>query len=154
MAKWLVLILGLGFMLPADAQFNWGQPNKNDSSKNRAPNPAARFSDTVLIKEESLPDLPRFSGQVAFLNGYTQETERWKTLSMTYHCKEQPDKVYEWYKQAVENYGWKIAKAKSSMITGNKGSNHCAILVRPAKFPGFNTQLTLAVTTYYKEKGR
>lgn len=111
---------------------------------------APRLPEKDMTNPEPLPGVPPYSGQCKFQSGHTYETPMGTTYREYWNAREDRQHVLEWYKGALQSYGYKIVSSSVCNITASKGYD----IVEVAAFnqphdSAYRSQIT--IQSYHKK---
>ncbi len=85
----------------------------------------------ALTSKVDLPDLPDFTGQVKLERGllYPANEQVEQTYAFIYQAKEDPTRIIDWYRTALNMYKWDLDGSTSKAILGtnSRTGNSCSI---------------------------
>lgn len=114
-----------------------------------APAHTATMPGTKLAAPVALPDIPEFTGQRKFQSGTVFDKDTGVSCSECWLVNEEHSRVKDWYKQALQNYGWTITHETPMLVCAQKNSNSCTISVFGLAAKTLSTQLSIG---YYASK--
>jgi hypothetical protein len=85
----------------------------------------------ALTSKVDLPDLPDFTGQVKLERGlsYPANDQVEQTYAFIYQAKDDPARIIDWYRTALNMYKWDLDGSTSKAILGTnpRTGNSCSI---------------------------
>lgn len=107
------------------------------------------FKRDVLSREPELPNLPHYSGQAKFIACTVMPGSRGgATYALSYSCKDAPDQILQWWKQALAGDKWSIGNVRGdTFLTATKQGNFLNVVIsRPTK-PGSKCDMNILYRT-------
>lgn len=109
-------------------------------TQKNAPKPTKRVSgiqynqpnDWVIepLKDKvDLPNLPSFTGHAKFVTGSIHPSDKGSSYVQVFVAKEDRKLVFDWYKNTLSMYKWKITFADGQFITAELKNARCAVAV-------------------------
>ena len=85
----------------------------------------------TLASKVDLPDLPDFTGQVKLERGllYPTNDQVEQTYAFIYQAKDEPSRIIDWYRTALNMYKWDLDGSTNKAILGTnpRTGNSCSI---------------------------
>ena len=85
----------------------------------------------AIATKVELPDLPEFTGQAKLEKGslYGASEQVQRTYRYLYTVKDEPSRIIDWYKSALNMYKWDIDSGtnKAVLATNPRTGNSCSI---------------------------
>ncbi|HEY9712664.1 MAG TPA: hypothetical protein V6C72_04295, partial [Chroococcales cyanobacterium] len=100
---------------PVAAQ--WGQ----QKPKSAPPIPTVK-----LTRSTPIPDVPDYTGQAVFQDGFTMDRPQGVSYMERLKCRETRTSIIDWYVRALRGSGWKILHSDDSTISGTKEGSICS----------------------------
>jgi hypothetical protein len=141
-----VHILGIALSLISTLLILPSNAQQYGAHKGVVASPAINYKPTTytLLKAPvDLPDLPKYTQRAYFLCGFDYPPDSVvpaRRVQLKFAMHEAPDRVLDWYRDALISYSWNIIPTKSSeTVTARKGGNSCCVIVHKSQGPWFSS---------------
>ncbi len=101
-----------------------------------------------LAGPQTIPDVPRYTGQVRFISGEKTDNNDGDNIRQTWHIREGRAEAVGWYKTALANAGWTVAGATKGTVSASKSDSTIMVIVN--EIPLADQYKSELMIQYYK----